>query len=165
MVWQIDSVTKKDMIRELSPEALSYFASIELGNDWNKYDKATSGKFVRLGEIIFLGSRINYGSVDYDGQRKNLKHWEIMRFAMSDIGPVRRAEIEDSAASMTTLKETGLMVDAGMSDIFVDNEGQPVELIFWRKSYDFGRADEAGRQRTAEIARATLGETILVTVN
>src|SRR3989344_8952411 len=157
MKLRIEEVRTEDLVRELSPDALSYFASMELSDEWPSYENTLSGKFVRLGEVILLGAAIDYGEI-HRGQRYSLLHLDIMEHGSYGMGEDIAARIKTTAPQNGIyLKEHWPLVDAGWSRIAVDKNGQPIGLKLSDGSYDFGQPVEAIRQKTSEIAQEVLG--------
>lgn len=159
--WDIDKVTKQDLIRELSDEALDYYATIRLGEGWPSYERATICKFVRLGAVIFLGSAIDFGKRPpmhrgREGKRDSLYHRDIAHFVLSQ-EPIEKVQtIANTLASDERVLGYQFMVDAGYAGIGVDNDKTVKSLLFSGDSFDFGRADSNGRQRTLAIARSAI---------
>lgn len=114
------------------------------------------GKFVRLGETIFLSPGPPKGVDGYP-----LMHQEI----------VEKAVRKDTRDSLTTSEEAigphGL-IDAGKFDVFflrddeIEEDGLQGRFRVFSGSGSFGKAKEEGRQRTVDIAAQTLGEHVRV---
>lgn len=156
--------TEADLIRPLSVEAVIYFADTVLfGRGWEKNDtkKFQTGKFVRMGDEIFLGSSVEYGS-----QYRRLGHVHIAHYALGYLGYARceqmRNEIAGRTYDATVLDATGLMLDAG--SFMVDNQEHSL-LYLNGSSADFGRADAEGRRMTEERARFMLGNEVRLIVS
>lgn len=164
MALQIDQVTPVDLIRELSPEAISYYAHLELGDGWKTHERPTEGKFVRLGSKIFLGSTVQFGPLEWSRDarkdiRNSLRHVVIANVALNQM---IKEEIEQLEVGDEKVLGMGVMLDAGSASIEVDSERNPVALYLEGRSLDFGKADEAGRLRTIEIAQQILGSSVEV---
>jgi hypothetical protein len=157
MALEIDKVEVSDLVRELSPDAIRYFAEMELSDEWSTDETALSGKFVRLGEIILLGTTIEFGPV-YRGHRNSLIHMNMLGHGFNGMGEDIVERIKAGAPEDAEyLKGRWPLVDAGGSIIRTYKDGQPVNLSLYGNSYDFGRGTEQVRQRTGEIAQSVLG--------
>lgn len=154
-------LTKADLIRPLSPEALEYFASGVI--PVSERDKNTlKCKFIRLGETVMIGAAIHYGTNNWtSGEPKFVKHVDLL-------DELQRTEALYKPASARLQDEPTLgrlpLHDAGMAVILAIN-AKPIELSVIGSSYDYGRADDNGRQRTVEVAQALVGsETMVIAV-
>jgi len=151
-----------DLIRPLSLEALEYFASGVIPSAEGKsYQRPTSGKFIRIGGVMLIGTTMDYGlpGGGEDGERKFLLHINMLQHLRHNetelFATVRDLELDNHICK-------GVMSDAGSSFIRVDADEKPYELILGSNSYDFGRADEAGRAQTIEIAQQLVGPAVHV---
>lgn len=165
--WDIDTVTEQDLIRELSPATLDYFAGITLGEGWPSYERATTCKFVRLGAVIFLGSAISFGECPpahrgREGKRAKLFHRDIAFFALSQ-EPIEKVQaIADTMTDGERVLGYQFMVDAGYAAINTDDNDAVKSLVLGGDSFDFGRADIDGRDKTLALARAVVGNGVEV---
>ncbi len=163
MPLSIEEVTTEDLVRELSPEALQYFAQLELSDEWPSYESVLSGKFVRLGEVLLLGCTISHGKPDYRGSRHSIKHIDLLDRGFM-LGDEVVEKIEATAPKEGEyLKGHWPLMDAGWSRIYTGSDGLPRGLKLDDRSYDFGQASEAIRHATGEIAQRILGSEIAVT--
>lgn len=147
-----------DLARPLSLEAVVFFASDELPKA-KEHDTARFGKFVRLGEAMVIGATMSHGTPDHRGDLSTVFHWQLIRFLHDDPELHQRAE----ATYNDEPHLRGGLTDAGRTFIKVDETGAPVELSLGGNSFDFGRADAAGREKTLQVAQALVGDTVRVT--
>lgn len=158
MALKIDKVNIGDLVQELSPDALRYYSEMVLSDEWAPHDNALRGKFVRLGEIILIGAAIEYGPADHYGDRRHIKHIDMLWHGMRGMGQgVQDRICETAPKEGNYLNRKWPLVDAGRSRIQIDCAGQPRGLVLDDRSFDYGRPDPTARQRTGEIAQLVLG--------
>lgn len=161
----IDTTSRDDLVRELSIESVQYFTNLELAKDeWQSYDSPKNGKFIRLGTVIFIGPDISYGLRDlFSNQRTSLSHRDMCYHALQGMGEeIATRIVANMSSDGVFLGGFEGLLDAGYAKIVTAEGGTPNQLILNEKSYDFGRGDEAARERTREIAAAILAPNIEV---
>lgn len=161
----INAVQRDDLIRELSPEAVEYFTSIRLGDDWDRVDRVyDSLKFVRLGvgeaAKIVLGAAIKYGPEEHIGNRvtrKSVRHRDLLDFTLEQMSQDEMDAIRSTVNGRAILREdrSGLLLDAGRLMILSDGP-EPPDVLLYEKSLDFDRADPAGREETCALVQTLL---------
>lgn len=147
-----------DLARPLSLEAVIYFASDCLPKA-KGYESSRHGKFVRIGSVMVIGATLDHGKPDFRGRLHFLQHWQLGNFLRADeeLAKVAEATVTDEP------QIGGGLTDAGGTYIVASKEGVPTELWLSGNSFDFGRADEAGREKTIEVAQALVSDIITVT--
>lgn len=151
----------EDLIRPLSLEALEYFASGAIPVA-KSYESPLHCKFIRLGGAVMLGSAIDFGKESWSGQKSSILHRHLLD----------HLEVDEEAYAIAKAAADKEPFAAGGRYKAVFNDGGyayiratdtvPSELVLTGASYDFGRADEAGRQRSVEVAQKLVGDTVLV---
>jgi len=168
MLQNIDQVKAGELVRELSPEAVTYFMDTELSSEWPKHQMFNQTKFVRLGvgdaSRIILGSTIDFGPAkadryDPEGVRSRLLHIDLYMHAARNLGLSEedRLSMIESRGERKALSGEGLMMDAGRATI-LNGSGELPLIMFNGHSFDFGNADVIGRQETALAAETILGD-------
>ena len=159
MPLQNESLTIADLVRPLSLEAIQYFASNDIPVV-KEHDTSRYGKFIRIGEVMLIGSIIDYGKPNGHGTYKDIKHVDILTYLIEHAPELYR-EARKTPANELTPKNP--LSDAGYTWIGVDADNNPTSLRLSQDSYDYGRAKEAGRQASIEIAQKLVGDSIVVT--
>ncbi len=139
---------------------------MELSDEWPRGSNPLRGKFVRLGEVILLGTTIDYGPAEwFSEKRRYLKHVDMAWHGNCGMGDAVTARIRETAPEDEIyLRKKWPLVDAGESLIRLDTAGSPYSLTLNEDSTDFGRPDKVTRQKTGELARVALGPDFIVTV-
>jgi hypothetical protein len=152
------TLEKSDLIRPLSFEALEYFASGLIPVS-DRDTNTLRCKFIRLGEIIMVGTTIRFGGIDWiTGEPNLIKHVDLV----NELNRSKELYVPALALLKTEPQLEGdTLHDAGKAVIMAD-ETTPIELGIIGASFDFGRADETGRQRTLKIAQQLVGSNIRV---
>lgn len=165
MTLRINEVKIDDLVRELTPESLDYFANLELSDEWKSYESTLEGKFVRLGDVILLGATIDFGPLDYRKMRSQLTHDMMTNHGLNGIGDEISARVLETAVDdQEYLRNHWPLVDAGKSAIHTDNEGDVIGLTLDNRSIDYGKATDTIRETTGALARELLGSSITVVV-
>ncbi|HSW78634.1 MAG TPA: hypothetical protein VLF88_01270 [Candidatus Babeliales bacterium] len=163
MTLRIEEVRLGDLVRVLSPEGLDYFAQTKLSAEWPPYKNLLDGKFVRLGEVILLGADIDFGPDHFRFGRTHLQHEALLWHGFRGMGEDLQQRIKRTAPKDDTyLEDRWPLVDAGHSEIVLSPEARPIGLELTGSSHDYGRPDEATRQKTGELAQMVLGQNISV---
>ncbi|HEY1645828.1 MAG TPA: hypothetical protein VGF75_05665 [Candidatus Saccharimonadales bacterium] len=164
MALEIEKVQLGNLVRELSPDALKYFSNMALSKKWPNNENPRYGKFVRLGEVILLGSTVEYGDEDWLGQKQSVKHIDLIHHGYRTLSEDMTRRIEETLPEDAVyLKDTLPLIDAGQFYIELNN-CLPFILNLRGGSYEFGRPDEATRQRTGAISQTILGSEFVVEV-
>lgn len=151
-----ETLTPADLIRPLSPEALEYFANGSI--PVLDHELPLNGKFIRLGEIILVGTTIHYGRLDSMGRRPSLLHRDMLDYLLENDEALGLPLVDPGSEPQIE----GVLHDAGTTRIRVDEDSHPVSLLLSRESFEFGRAGLGGRKRTAEIAQKLVGDKVEV---
>lgn len=163
MTLNIDQLQTGDLVREVSPESLQYFADMELSPQWSNKDLALNGKFVRLGEVVLVGSTMHYGKRDpFTSERPSLMHMDMVEYALNGMEDEVVDRIVATAPRNGDYLRKWPIVDAGATHIIVDEERTVTEFIMRARSFHFGRADVTGRQKSINIAQQAVGPDIQV---
>lgn len=145
-----------DLIRPLSLDAVIYFASgeIPLAED----DKHTlTGKFIRIGNLMLIGTTIRFGKSDMHGDKDFIRHFYFFEYLERHEDAFTGREVDAISKPICG----GLINDAGSSRIVVHAD-KPAGLMLYGSSGDFGKANEVGRLRTYEVAQLLVGESVYV---
>ncbi|MBP7807263.1 hypothetical protein KA047_02090 [Candidatus Saccharibacteria bacterium] len=161
MLKSNESLDYTDLIRPLSLEAVEYFASGDIPLAAS-YDSPLLCKFIRYGEVMMIGTAIDFGKPDYRGRRACILHINLFEtLQMNDEAFSAAQAVAEAEPFSTGGTYIGVFNDGGYAEIGTDGTS-PVSLILRRDSYDFGRADEQGRLRSIEVAQQLVGDTIAV---
>lgn len=161
MLTSNESLEYTDLIRPLSLEALEYFASGNIPVAVS-YDSPLRCKFIRYGEAMMIGSVIDFGKPDYRGRQASILHVNLFEMLqMNDEAFSAAQAVAEAEPFSTGGRYEGIFNDGGYIRIG-KNDSTPTSLVLYRDSFDFGRADAAGRQRSVEIAQQLVGNTITV---
>jgi hypothetical protein len=147
-----------DLVRELSAESIRYFVELSLSDDLPPHEKPLLGRFVRLGEeVILLGSTMSYGPKHETGQRSHINHWDLVNFAKCGPDHELTERITDTAPQKGNyLSNQWPIVDAGLSTIRLDSNGNPEVLVLYGLS-DYGRPLGRVRFATGRLAQQAVG--------
>lgn len=162
MLSSNESLVHEDLIRPLSLEALQYFASgvIPVAES---YETSLFCKFIRLGDAMMLGAAIDFGEEDWRGKKRSIQHVNLLEFLELDGETYAIAGAAAASEPFTRGgRYPGVFSDGGFATIRA-NGSTPTKLVLGGESYDYGRADEAGRQRSGEVAQLLVGDAITVT--
>jgi len=171
-----------DFIREVSPEAISFYADelsgLYLPDDFKevhsevfdvaywKPEERLRGKFGRfalryaqeedgqaeLNDILFMGTTIGLSGLGRDGNLASLRHYSFQDKVM-DV-------LEERALADERIRI--VRADYGSTAIVLGESGTPESLRVGGTSYDFGRAKAEGRQQTCELFERLLSGAIKV---
>lgn len=174
-----------DLIREVSPEAISFYvdelSGIFLPEDFRaehhdvfdvefwKPEKRLNGKFGRftlkhtegaeveleLDDVLVMGTTIGVGGLDRTGYMHSLRHYAL--------GGLVPAIVQQRGIDWNAVEARA--VDYGSTTIVLDAEGQAAAIKVGGDSIDFGRANSAGRQKTCELFEKHLASTSLQIIN
>lgn len=162
MLTSNETLEYTDLIRPLSLDALKYFASGEIPVAVD-YESPLRCKFIRYGEAMIIGATIDFGKTNSRGKKRSILHADLFEEIRMDEELFNAARSAAEAEPVTTGgSHQGIFNDGGYATIGVDGR-TPVTLMLHRDSFDFGRADAAGRQRSLEFAQQLVGDTITVT--
>lgn len=171
----------EDFIREVSVEALSFYADdlsgLFIPEDFkvknNVYavkrwhiNQRLLGKFgrfalsedsedklVEVEEVMLMGSTIGLDRLSRSTDNfLSLDHYQL-ELAVPDV--VRARGLQDRVGLSSAL-------DFGITSIGLDDEGVPNSLLVFGKSSTYGRADAEGRQLTVDLMAKLLGESVEV---
>lgn len=107
------------------------------------------GSPVELDDILVMGSTIGVAGIDR-GCMRTLRHKALREAA-------RCALIDRDTEGLTVESK---VADYGMTTILIDAKGAAEAIVVNATSYEFGRADTEGRERTCELFRQALGSSI-----
>jgi hypothetical protein len=143
----------EDLVRPLSLEALEYFLSDEIQVPHISYKEI--GKFIRVGKVIVIA----LSEVQINGE--SVSHLDMSM--IFERNPDWSKGFDNIIFADVEENNLGHGVsDAGFTGLLTDVQNKPKKLILSGESGYLGRSDDAGRQRTAEIAQAAVGESVKV---
>lgn len=162
MLTSNETLEYTDLIRPLSLDALKYFASGEIPVAVD-YESPLRCKFIRYGEAMMIGAAIEFGTPNFQGRKSSILHVNLFEILTMDAEMFDAAHTAADAEPFSTGgRYEGIFNDGGY--VTIGTEGTtPTSLVLRGDSYDFGRADAAGRQRSVEVAQQLVGDTITVT--
>jgi hypothetical protein len=118
------------------------------------------GKFIRIGTLVLLAPLIP----DTDTARdQDWQHLDMIWAAYQHDDPEMQSKVReaaDNADSEPFIRDNGKLTDAGHYYLRFGAEGTLERLIVDGDSFKFGRAKEAGRQRTADLIQEKMGPEI-----
>lgn len=151
-------IETKDLIRPLSLEAIRYFSSEEeLPLEGPSYERRTA-KFVRLGQVMLVGLTVPHGPSLFDGRQKVILHLDLFGTMVNE--GLHQSVPDDDLEAEPFLRGGVDLHDAGY--ISIASRQDTLVLNLSRESYDFGRADEMGRQRSVEVAQKLVSDSVRV---
>jgi hypothetical protein len=118
------------------------------------------GKFIRIGTLVLLVPLIP----DTDTRRdKDFQHLDMIWAAFQHDNPDMQSKVREAAENPDGepfIRDNGSLVDAGRYYLRFSAEGLLATLSVDGGSFKFGRAEDAGRQRTVDLIQEKMGPEI-----